>query len=206
MSAPDAARRRPRVVIGSDSLVLLAGLAAALRTEGFRVARGVTRLDRLGERLAAERVDGIIVGAANATSDGLLPVLETRPGGLAAVVLMPDLSLRIHADALRAAGAVCLPLSSHPKEIAAALTRARALAEGVVAVREEVVRGIGGRLSARETEALDRVARGDTNEEVAAALGVSPETIKTHLRNAFRKLGVRNRTEAVAAYLTAGSS
>jgi DNA-binding CsgD family transcriptional regulator len=42
------------------------------------------------------------------------------------------------------------------------------------------------------------VAAGLTNAEVAAALFVSPATVKTHLRHAYAKLGIRNRTELAA--------
>jgi DNA-binding NarL/FixJ family response regulator len=44
---------------------------------------------------------------------------------------------------------------------------------------------------------LRRVAIGETNEEIAVALGLSYNTIKTYLRNAMAKLGARNRIEAV---------
>jgi ATP/maltotriose-dependent transcriptional regulator MalT len=59
-------------------------------------------------------------------------------------------------------------------------------------------------LSARETEVLDLVAGGRTNEEVAAVLFISPVTVKAHLRHIYEKLGVRNRVEAAARLKTLG--
>lgn len=53
-------------------------------------------------------------------------------------------------------------------------------------------------LSRREAEALVELARGDTNAEVAHALGISVSTLKTRLERLYRKLGVRSRTAAVA--------
>ena len=53
-------------------------------------------------------------------------------------------------------------------------------------------------LSARENEVLELIARGYTNQEIAAELYLSLYTIKSHARNIFSKLGVKNRTEAVA--------
>lgn len=53
-------------------------------------------------------------------------------------------------------------------------------------------------LSPREKEILGLVAAGATNKEVAAALGVGDETVKTLLARAFAKLGVRRRAEAVS--------
>jgi DNA-binding CsgD family transcriptional regulator len=59
-------------------------------------------------------------------------------------------------------------------------------------------------MSARECEVLRWVARGLTNAEVAAALYVSESTVRKHLQNVYRKLGVVTRTAAVAR-LQAGS-
>jgi DNA-binding CsgD family transcriptional regulator len=51
-------------------------------------------------------------------------------------------------------------------------------------------------LTPREAEVLGWVARGKTNTEVAAALFISPLTVRKHLENIFEKLGVRTRTAA----------
>ena len=55
------------------------------------------------------------------------------------------------------------------------------------------------RLSRREAEVLEMVARGGTNADVARRLGISPTTVRTHLENAFAKLGVHTRSAAVMA-------
>jgi two-component system response regulator DesR len=52
-------------------------------------------------------------------------------------------------------------------------------------------------LSPREREVLDLIAGGSTNREIAAALHLSPHTIKEHTSTLYRKLGARNRAEAV---------
>jgi len=57
-------------------------------------------------------------------------------------------------------------------------------------------------LTRREQEVLSWVARGKTNAQVAEALWISPGTVRTHLENAFAKLGVRTRTAAVARFLS----
>ena len=57
------------------------------------------------------------------------------------------------------------------------------------------------RLTARENEVLRRTSLGETNAQIAAGLGVTVHAVKFHLGSIFRKLGVRNRTEAAAAYL-----
>lgn len=54
-------------------------------------------------------------------------------------------------------------------------------------------------LSPRERHVLDLLAEGRSNKEIARELGVSANTVKTHLANLYAKLGARRRTEAVAA-------
>ena len=61
------------------------------------------------------------------------------------------------------------------------------LAEGVTRVR----------LTPREMSALQLMADGKANKEIAAALDISERTVKTHLGHLFEKLGVTSRTEAV---------
>ena len=52
-------------------------------------------------------------------------------------------------------------------------------------------------LSDRELTVVTEVANGLTDKEIARELGLTPNTVKFHLKNVFRKLGVRNRTQAV---------
>jgi DNA-binding NarL/FixJ family response regulator len=52
-------------------------------------------------------------------------------------------------------------------------------------------------LSEREREVLDLIAEGATNPQIGARLFLSPHTVKEHTSALYRKLGVRNRAEAV---------
>lgn len=56
-------------------------------------------------------------------------------------------------------------------------------------------------LTVRESEALAMLVSGLSNREIAKAMYVSVDTVKTHLANVYRKLDVRNRAEAVATAL-----
>lgn len=58
-------------------------------------------------------------------------------------------------------------------------------------------------LSPREREVLGLLARGHTGEQIAEQLVLSPETVRTHIRNAREKLGASTRVEAVTMALVA---
>lgn len=59
-------------------------------------------------------------------------------------------------------------------------------------------------LTPREREVVTLIALGEDTAGVAAKLTISPETARTHVRNAMRKLGVRTRAQLVAVSLAAG--
>ena len=50
-------------------------------------------------------------------------------------------------------------------------------------------------LTERETSILKALARGLSNDEIAKELWITQQTVKFHLTNIYRKLGVKNRTE-----------
>ena len=87
---------------------------------------------------------------------------------------------------------------------AAALTRIREESarpnqtKGVLLSRESL-EFLG--LTDREADILLDIARGKTNKQIAKSLYVSPLTVKTHLQHVYQKLGVGNRTEALARAL-----
>jgi DNA-binding CsgD family transcriptional regulator len=56
-------------------------------------------------------------------------------------------------------------------------------------------------LSARETEVLGWVMRGDANQAIATHLSIHLSTVRKHLESIYRKLGVQSRTEAIAQVL-----
>jgi DNA-binding NarL/FixJ family response regulator len=59
-------------------------------------------------------------------------------------------------------------------------------------------------LTARELEIVTHLVRGLTNAEIAAALYLSPLTVKTHVNHAMTKLGVRDRAQLVTIAVRAG--
>jgi LuxR family maltose regulon positive regulatory protein len=61
-----------------------------------------------------------------------------------------------------------------------------------------------GALSPRETDILKLIAEGFSNKEIARSLYIGPETVKSHLKNVFSKLGVERRAQAVSRAQTLG--
>jgi DNA-binding NarL/FixJ family response regulator len=59
-------------------------------------------------------------------------------------------------------------------------------------------------LSRREMEVLGYIVRGLSNKEIAAAMGISPQTVKNHITSILRKFGVEDRTQAVIYALRHG--
>jgi DNA-binding NarL/FixJ family response regulator len=59
-------------------------------------------------------------------------------------------------------------------------------------------------LTARELDVLRLIARGMRNKEIAAQLGIGEETTQGHVRNILSKLGLHDRTEAVAVAVRRG--
>lgn len=64
-------------------------------------------------------------------------------------------------------------------------------------VLQDFARGQGNELTEREIEVLRQLARGYTNREIADALFISEETVKTHIGNILSKLHLEHRTQAL---------
>ena len=62
----------------------------------------------------------------------------------------------------------------------------------------------GPQLSAREQEVLLLLVKGRSNKEIAGTLFISEETVKSHLKTLFGKLGVRDRTDAAISAIRHG--
>jgi DNA-binding CsgD family transcriptional regulator len=67
-------------------------------------------------------------------------------------------------------------------------------------VREATTQPLPTTLTLAERRVLQHVAIGLTNEQIAGRLFVAPSTVRKHLQNAYRKLGVTNRLSAVARF------
>ena len=62
----------------------------------------------------------------------------------------------------------------------------------------QLLLAIAASLSSREQEILHLICAGLSNQEIALQCSISVSTVKTHLENIFRKIGVSSRTQAIA--------
>jgi DNA-binding CsgD family transcriptional regulator len=62
----------------------------------------------------------------------------------------------------------------------------------------------GAAITPRELDVLRLVAAGDSNPEIARALGITVHTVERHTANLYRKIGARGRADAVAYALRRG--
>jgi DNA-binding NarL/FixJ family response regulator len=117
---------------------------------------------------------------------------------------------RLAESAITAGAAGYLLKNTAPELIAASLDRVAA-GEVVIDTRLGTSRAaslpvaalLGGAFSRREGEVLTQLARGLDNKSIAGQLCISEETVKSHMKAIFRKLGARDRAHAVALALGA---
>jgi DNA-binding NarL/FixJ family response regulator len=119
---------------------------------------------------------------------------QLRERSPATNVLLISGAGRISSTAARAAGAS----GFIPKDWGAGdISRAVRMVGLGMTVFQPQTDGNATPLSPREREVLELIAEGSTNREIAAALHLSPHTIKEHTSSLYRKLGAKNRAEAV---------
>ena len=106
---------------------------------------------------------------------------------------------------LRAGAAGYVRKDAEPEVLLAAV---RAVARGRTYIDPSVGRHLhradGEHLTPRETEVLRQVALGLSNRDIAHALGIGEETVKTHVASVFSKLQVDNRAQATVQALKRG--
>ncbi|WP_240670014.1 LuxR C-terminal-related transcriptional regulator [Actinoplanes solisilvae] len=180
----------------NDSGGLLAGLHAI-------TARWAAH--DLGD-LSAQPVPGRLPAPARRT----LTAWATGTGFTAAADGWRPIALRERIRCLLAAGVT----DTDPSRAVAALLSAEQLADaaGLTVLAGRARRGLrrhhvhrdtrsprsGDQLTRRETDVLRLVAAGEPTRRIAGQLGISAETVDTHIRAGMRKLGARTRTEAAA--------
>lgn len=201
------------VLVGEDDPLLRHFLTELLSREaGFEVAGSVGAGQELLDAIALLRPDLVLLDLNPLASEGLQIVEQVVERDEAPVVLVLGAA---EDDALPHAAARSGARGYLSREQAATtLPEAlRAVARGDLLYSPQVCRGVfdeyrklrrqareqqepAALLTPREREVLVRVARGLTNNQIAADLYMSVHTVKLHVQHIFRKLDLPNRTEA----------
>ena len=205
---------RPGVLLVDDHVAVRQALRMMLEAEADVTVVGEASSGAEGIAAAARLApDVTIVDLAMPGMGGLAAIPELRrvaPRTAILVFTMHHNTAYVH-EAMRA-GARGYVLKSAPKEELLAAIRALTAGGGYLqpAITGTVLRRLlsdtrvaGGRsaITAREVQILEAVADGKSNKEIAGALAIAEDTVKTHLRNLFEKLGATDRAQAVAIAL-----
>jgi DNA-binding NarL/FixJ family response regulator len=193
----DAPRAATAVVIESNALRQQHSVALLGRC-GIEVVALAATVKRTAELVEKHTPDLLIVSVGEHTESNTvytsLRKAHKRSTGLVTVALVEHDHSRLVEAAVAAGAVASLPPSTTMLEVArlalAALAELQRSADGASGLR------VRARLTRRETEILRLVAEGRSNREVAKLLWVTDQTVKFHLANTYRKLGVRNRVEA----------
>lgn len=194
---------------GSPSLVLVEqhealrdGLAVLLERRGFNVLGCATTAARGEEVIREQRPDLAVVGVELPDERGTELVRRISSNGVGSkCVIYTGLDDPNLLEAAYRAGA--RGLVAKPAGLSVLVDALREVSRGGRYFDPSFRRGDGGgdepvkALSSRESEILGLLAEGLTGEQIAKRLVLSPETVRTHVRNAMEKLGAPTRTAAV---------
>lgn len=217
----DPTARTFTLLLVEDHASFRAALEAVIRMEDdLEVIAHADRGEAAGEVAAEHRPNVAVVDLDLPGTDGIeaIRAVRRRSPETACLVLT---ALRDGAEFGRAVEAGAVGVLHKSIEIDDLLTAIRRVARGgsllspddltrwLVAAQEARDRAwesdlVAGSLSPREREVLDLLAAGGTNHSIADTLGISPETVQTHIRNLNAKLDVGSRLEAVAKAMRLG--
>ncbi len=189
------AERRLRVLVVDDHEVVHWGFRVLLGEQPW-VARCLSA--RSGEEalglLATLHPDVALVDLFLSGESGADVCASIRRASPETRVLLISGSGRMSPAAARAAGASGFVSKDWEAREVVRAVRAVGLGQTLFAPTSQLPTPL---LSEREREVLDLIADGRTNREIAATLYLSPHTVKEHTSALYRKLGARNRAEAV---------
>lgn len=198
-----------RVAVVDDHAVVLAGLEFVLsKEEGMEVVATSSTAEDIVGFYERNRPDVLLLDIRMPVVgglDALKALMQTCPDASVAMLTTSDLEEDIfNALSLGARGYVMK--DERPATIAEAV---RAIAAGGTFVPEGIRRVFDMRrrtkgLSERERTILQYAAKGLDYSDIAKSLGISINSVKTHVRHIFAKIGADDRTEAVALGIARG--
>ena len=199
--------RRLKVLIVDDQRLMLDAIRTVLeRDEHIDVVGETESGENVVPLIAQTGPDAVLLDVRMPGIDGLdvLRRIRERYASVAVIMLSGIEEPALVRAALEGGASAFVLKHVHPRDLPAAIRQAvhgsiyRPL--GLVAPpRESALEEAG--LSKRELSILEALETGASNQEIAKRLFLAEQTVKFHLTNVYRKLGVSTRTEAVhAAY------
>ena len=191
-----------RVLVADDHRLMLAAVRRALAdAEDFEIVGEVSIGSHVVPAVRETKPNVVLLDMRMPELDGLACLERLRKHDpTIAVVILSSYSDEAQIEAARKAGALGYVVKTvEPVDLAAVLRSAvsgKSFAVwGVEAPQGAAPTGAPA-LSEREGAVLEAVARGLSNREIGRQLWISEQTVKFHLRNIYRKLGLASRTEA----------
>jgi DNA-binding NarL/FixJ family response regulator len=198
------------VVIVDDHLALRRGMELLLRKVGCHVVGGAANAEEAESVIIQRRPDVTLVDLALPGENGaaLTRRLLANDPGLRIILYTGSADEEQLLDGLDAGAAGFALKSGAPEELRDAIRTVAGGGEYLdPRLTSFLARSNGQRrylLSPREREILQLLAKGLSGEDAAQELHLSPETVRTHVRNAMSKLGASTRVHAVALALQRG--
>lgn len=187
------------VAIGAFEDLLVAGLRALVEGEpSLRLVAADVEPAEL-ERVLRRKAPGVaIVDRASLSSPIEVRALAERFPDTHFVMMADGISGAESAQLLAFGASACLSRSSQARDVLSAIHMA---ARGLQLAPRTFGPASGGAtgLTEREAEVLAELQRRRANAQIASDLHISVETVRTHARSIYRKLGVSSRRELLAA-------
>jgi DNA-binding NarL/FixJ family response regulator len=192
-----------RVLIADDHPLILAGIKRALEEDDqFEVVAEARVGSQVLPLVSQTQPDLALLDLRMPEMDGLtcLDRIRKEHPKVKVVILSVSTDPEVVQTVLNHGAAAYVVKSVNPIDLSSALRQAL---EGTVfsavglpekTAQEDAVKAAG--LTDRETTILKALARGLSNEAIGKELWVAQQTVKFHLTNIYRKLDVKNRTEA----------
>jgi DNA-binding NarL/FixJ family response regulator len=195
----------PRCLVADDHPALTSAVSSYLAENGFAVVGPASDGRRAVALTEEARPDLALVDyrMPRLAGEELVRALVAASPETRVVVYTADADEKV-ARAVLEAGAVALVLKEAPlADLVRALEAALAGRSYLDPALATTTRA-GTALTQRELDVLGLLAEGLQHEEIGRRLGISSETVRTHLRKASDRLGAATRTQAVATALRLG--
>ncbi len=190
-----------KVLIADDHRLIVEGVRRALEEDGgFEIVGEAENGSQVLPLVSQTRPDVVVLDLHMPQMDGLicLDQIRKRFPDTKVVILSVSTDERLIESVLKRGASAYIVKSVNPVDLPAALRQAveRTVYQAIGLAEESDSAARSAGLTDRETAILSAVVRGLSNEAIAKEFWVAEQTVKFHLTNIYRKLGVSNRTEA----------